>query len=157
MSATKGDLMAQMLVERDKLVLAVAGLSAEDAQRTAIGEWSVKDTVAHIAAWDTEAAKRLELIASGRESEIVDYGEAEIDEWNARAVAQRRDARWDEVLAELYEARDRLLEALRSLPDERVAATDSRFPVAEWLTQWTREHDAQHASEILAWRNREHV
>lgn len=157
MGATKGDLMAQMLVERDKLLLAVAGLSAEDAQRTAIGEWSVKDIVAHIAAWDGEAARRLELIGAGRESEIVDYGEGEIDEWNARAVAQRRDARWDEVLAELHEARERLFEALRSLSDEQIAATDSRFPIAEWLPQWTQQHDGRHASEVLAWRKREHV
>jgi len=157
MGATKGDLVAQMLVERDKLLLAVAGLRPEDAERTAIGDWSIKDIVAHIAAWDEESCRRLELIAAGREAEIVDYSDAEVDDWNAQAVAQRRSASWSDTLAELSAARDRLQRALFALPDEHLSAGNARFPVDEWLPTWTCQHDAYHSAEILDWRKRQGV
>lgn len=157
MGTTKDDLVARMLIERDKLLLAVAGLQPEDAQRRAIGDWSVKDIVAHIAAWEAEAANRLEMITSGRESEIAYVEDDEVDEWNSRAVAERRTASWEEVLAELTEARERLLRAILALSEERFASPVGRVPVSVWLPNCTSEHDAEHSPDILKWRNREGV
>lgn len=157
MSGGKDELLARMLIERDRLLLAVAGLDQADAVRRAIGDWSIKDIVAHITAWEIEAARRLELIADGRDNEITDIADAEIDSWNARAVARSAEASWEEVLASLVESRDRLLRAFNSVTEAQLTAAEGRVPAATWLSRFTSEHEAEHSAAILKWRNQNQV
>jgi uncharacterized protein (TIGR03083 family) len=153
----KKTLLARMSIERDKLLLAVAGLAPTDAARTAIGEWSVKDIVAHIAAWEDEAANRLDLISGGRGDEVKYIEENEADAWNAQAVADRKGQAWAETLEGLSAGRERLLEAVLRLSDEQYVTPIGPLSVSQWLPRWTAEHEAMHAPEILRWRDQQGV
>src|SRR5436309_4720073 len=104
--------------------------------------WSVKDVLAHIAAWEEEGVRRLRLVARGRGDRIVWYDTmAEADRFNARAVAAGRRLPLRTVLARLQRARTRLLEALRRLPAEALADPTHALPVTRWLREfaWTHE------------------
>jgi hypothetical protein len=94
------------------------GLS--DAQLTepgAMGEWSVKDILAHVTTWEEEALSYLPLIITGgRPPRYIQYGG--IDAFNAQKAEQKRDMALSEVLRQLEETHRRLLDYLHSVPEE---------------------------------------
>src|SRR5438876_3510027 len=75
-----------------------AGLS--DAQLTepgVMGEWSVKDILAHVTTWEEEALKYLPLILTGgRPPRYIQSGG--IDAFNAQMVEQKQELVLSEVL-----------------------------------------------------------
>ena len=77
------------------------------------GKWSVKDTFAHIVAWEEEGARRLELIRCGRGDRIRFYDDmAEAHRFNARVVRQAWRWSWAELLRRAGRVRASLVRAL---------------------------------------------
>src|SRR5205823_4366213 len=74
--------------------------------------WSAKDLVAHIGSWLAEAGVVLEQIRVGtyRPEEI------DIEPMNAAFYAAMRDVSFQDVRAQAFAARNRMLRAWRSLP-----------------------------------------
>src|SRR5260370_2965123 len=103
-----------------------AGLS--DAQLTepgVMGEWSVKDILAHVTAWEEEALKYLPLIITGgRPPRYIQYGG--IDAFNAQKAKQQRDMALSEVLRQLEETHRRPLYYLHRVPEEP-STREARF------------------------------
>ena len=84
------------------------------------GNWSVKDTFAHIVAWEEDGARRLELIGRGRGDRIHFYDDmAEDDRFNARAVRRSRRWSWAALLRRSARVRARLVQAFLRLPPPR--------------------------------------
>ena len=128
-----------------------AGLS--DAQLTepgAIGEWSVKDILAHVTIWEEEALKYLPLIlAGGRPPRYVQSGG--IDAFNAQKAEQKRHMALSEVLRQLEETHRRLIDYLQSVPEEHFTR-ETRF--RHRLRLDTYSHYPLHARAIQEWRER---
>ncbi|HEX2279797.1 MAG TPA: hypothetical protein VHN13_22140 [Candidatus Tectomicrobia bacterium] len=62
------------------------------------GHWSVKDTLAHVTAWEEEALKYLPLILEGgRPPRYITYGGID-DAFNAQMTEQKRDLSLSDVL-----------------------------------------------------------
>ena len=68
-----------------------AGLSdSQMMEPDVMGNWSVKDILAHVTTWEEEALKYLPLsITGGRPPRYIQYGG--IDAFNARMTEQKRD------------------------------------------------------------------
>jgi len=122
------------------------------------GEWSVKDTLAHIAAWDEETRTVIHAFVT-QENPVFDYkisGKRGFARWNAREVEKRRDLSVAQILAELEEARQELVELVQGLTEEQL----SRRAVPPWRHPRTArrnlevqaKHDREHAEQIIAWR-----
>jgi uncharacterized protein (TIGR03083 family) len=128
-----------------------AGLS--DAQLTepgAIGEWSVKDILAHVTIWEEEALKYLPLIlAGGRPPRYFQSGG--IDAFNAQKAEQKRHMALSEVLRQLEETHRRLIDYLQSVPEEHFTR-ETRF--RHRLRLDTYSHYPLHARAIREWRER---
>jgi hypothetical protein len=112
--------------------------------------WSVRDVLVHIAAWETEGARRLALVARGHGDRIVWYDtKAELDAFNARVV--RAALGPAAVLRRLAAARARLLAGLRRLPASALADPAHALPVTRWLREFAWTHEGEHRREIRAW------
>jgi len=133
------------------LMESYAGLS--DAQLTepgAIGEWSVKDILAHVTIWEEEALKYLPLIlAGGRPPRYFQSGG--IDAFNAQKAEQKRHMALSEVLRQLEETHRRLIDYLQSVPEEHFTR-ETRF--RHRLRLDTYSHYPLHARAIREWRER---
>src|SRR5256714_15658342 len=103
-----------------------AGLS--DSQLTEPGvmdNWSVKDILAHVTTWEEEALKYLPLIlAGGKPPRYIQSGG--IDAFNAQMAEQKRGLALSDVQRQLDETHRRLLDYIRSVPEEHVAR-ETRF------------------------------
>jgi hypothetical protein len=114
--------------------------------------WSIRDVLAHIAAWEAEGARRLALIARGRGERIVWYDTtAELDAFNARALHTAGRLGPAAVLRRLAAARARLLVGLRRLPPSALADPRHALPVTRWLREFAWTHEDAHRRAIRAW------
>lgn len=118
-----------------------------------VGEWSVKDIVAHVTWFEREMVGMLQARALIG-SELWDLSQ---DERNAVVFEQNRHRPLRDVLAEARQVYEQLLEGLPSLSEEELTdAGRFREMPAEWLP-WkiiadnTYEHYRAHAPSIRAW------
>jgi uncharacterized damage-inducible protein DinB len=142
-----------MAAQRAELLFACLGLDANTlASAPVAGAWTIKDILAHVAAWDDFRSARTQLALAGREAEIVSV---EADERNARLFTERRNWPLDQVLKAATESRQRYLELLGHVGDEQLvrpvhlAWTETNM--WQWA-YWRARHDVAHTAEIRAWR-----
>ena len=153
----RAQLLARLAAERAGLLEQLIGLDEMALTESPIfDDWTVKDLLAHIAAWDHWELREMRHMASG---EILDLTEVrDTDAFNADVVAAWRDRTLAEVLAELQEARVTWVAWLQALPDEEFfrqhlfEGEDWSFPGCVEV-QW--RHDAEHAAQIAAWQKAE--
>jgi hypothetical protein len=121
------------------------------------GTWSIQDVLLHIAAWEAEGTRRLELIARDHGDRIVWYDTtAELDTFNARAVRAGRRLGRGAILHRLAATRARLVRVLRRLPPSALADPGHALPVTRWLREFAWTHETAHRRAIRAWRPARH-
>jgi hypothetical protein len=107
------------------------------------GNWSVKDILAHVAAWDRETTRVVLRIVRGDEPDWPIHTQR-FNDMNYEA---------DKNLTVL-EARNRALSAHKAL----VEMLDGKGEVrADWVRETTYEHYPEHTEEILRWRRAQGV
>ncbi len=102
--------------------------------------WSAKDLVGHLGSWLAEAGVVLERIRFGtyRREEL------HIDEMNARFYEALRDTLFEDVRAQAYASRSRMLRAWGALDAPSV---DAEF----WIAKAGPEHYAEHLPRLREW------
>jgi hypothetical protein len=125
-----------------------------DAQLTepgVIGDWSVRDIIAHVTWWEEESLKHLPLII--REARpprySTEYGG--IDAFNALMTERKHDLALADVLQHQEETHRQLIEYIQSVPEEQFIR-ETRF--RHRLRLDTYSHYPKHAKAIWAWRER---
>ncbi len=144
-------LLARLAAERAGLLEQLLGLDERALVRVSVsGDWSAKDVLAHIAAWDRWEARTMYSIVAG---EVPDFSALhDLDASNAAFVAPWRDRSLGEVLADLQAARTAWVDWLAGLSPEEFFQQRS-YDGDDWSfydglvrVQW--EHDLEHAEEI---------
>jgi uncharacterized protein (TIGR03083 family) len=136
-----------------ELTESYAGLSDVQMEAAgAVGEWSVRDILAHVTAWEEEALKYLPLILEGgRPPRYKDlYGG--IDAFNARTTEAQRSLSLAEVMQQFEETHRRLIEYIAGAPDDELTR-ETRFRRRIRLD--TYGHYPHHAVAIREWRERQ--
>jgi hypothetical protein len=149
-------LLAELEKGRSELRASYQGLPDEQMTRSeAVGEWSVKDVLSHVASWDEVMLADLERIARGDTPALasVDLESANYDAANAVIMSQRRDLPLNQVVRGLDADRAEVVAAVGRLPVAALA--EGQF--GRLLIQITAAHDLEHAASILEWRRRERL
>ena len=102
--------------------------------------WSAKDLIAHIGSWLAEAGVVLEQIRFGtfRPEEI------DIDAMNATFYDAMHDVEFPDVVAQGIAARNRMVRAWRSLPQDSPEAD-------RWISKAGPERYAEHLPRLKEW------
>src|SRR5438445_336533 len=145
----------QLLKQLEKAWAAIkesyAGLS--DSQLTepgVMGNWSVKDILAHVTTWEEEALKYLPLIITGEKPpRYIQYGG--IDAFNAQMTERKRGLALADVLRQLDATHCQLIDYIQSEPEEQLIR-ETRF--RHRLRLDTYSHYPLHAKAIREWRER---
>lgn len=120
-----------------------------------VGEWSVKDVVAHLTAWEDMMVTWLVDYPKGVPVERP-TSDAEFDEWNERIYLQNKDKPLEEVLRAFDSAHEMTLQALHDTPEE-VLFEAGRYAYRGGLPLWqmvagnTWWHYREHGEEIDNW------
>ena len=138
----------RIAAERQQTLSLLIGVSEADLlARPVNGEWSAKDFLIHLMAWEDWSVR--ESIPRLRDGKPVDVLAPEfIQPFNDTTHSRWRDTSLKEALDLLYSTRQVLVEAIMSWPEERLPAP------------WTRgsglglviTHEKQHREHIRTWR-----
>mgnify|MGYP001032694283 FL=1 len=143
--------LGRMKASREALEAAVAALSPEQVERSAVdGEWSPKDVLAHIT-WHEQqmigVIEQMALVGSA-------WWNLPTDERNAHIYALNQERAWEDVLAEAQQVYPCLYQALAALPEAAFQdASLYREMPADWAP-WqvfagnTFEHYEQHLEAL---------
>ncbi|HEX8749286.1 MAG TPA: maleylpyruvate isomerase N-terminal domain-containing protein [Pyrinomonadaceae bacterium] len=145
----KSEIIERVRASHQKLTDALEGLSQDEDTRKGLTEqWSIKDALSHITAWEIEGARSLREIQAGTWKPRKLNREL-IDEFNARAVMERAARSFAEVREEFDRAHAEMEQVMASLPDE----IEEKSPAYKFIEGVTFEHHAHHAEQIANYRN----
>jgi uncharacterized damage-inducible protein DinB len=146
----KAEEMSRLREGRGKLLAAVDGLSEEDlTQAPMAGDWTARDLLAHMLAWDEAAVQRLGLLSKGRGSEIDWISEDEVDTLNAKMHREKAGLSLDAVRAQVENVWLRIAEEVKGLPS---SFDEGAVSLAVWFPNCTYKHYQEHVEQIAAWR-----
>ena len=151
------ELLSRVEAARGELMTAIQGLTDEQMTTPALDGWSVKDHLAHIAAWDELRYYEVMRVVRGQPTIYHDMRDMrddyEVQDINRAATYFRRNLAPDEVLQEMDFTRARILELLETVPEEKLSqAADGRVRIRR-----AADHDLDHAAQIRAWPETEGI
>jgi hypothetical protein len=116
-----------------------------------VGQWSVKDILAHVTSWEQEALKYLPLILDGGRPPRYSVTYGGIDAFNAQVREEKRGLSLSRVLREMDETHRRVIDYVQNAPDEQFTR-ETRF--RRRLRLDTYSHYPEHTRMIQEWRER---
>ena len=153
---TKPELLEAMRAGQTRLDSALSAFT--DAQMVTPGmdgEWSVKDLIAHLSAWERRATTLLKILQRG-EIPPAAGPEDGLDALNARFYSENKDRSLTEVLAAKLQSFDDFLALVEASPDDdlfsptRFAWTEGR-PFESWVVGNTYDHYDEHLVMLKTW------
>jgi hypothetical protein len=149
-ATTKDELLNDAAREYKGFHEALQGLNETQLNEVWLGTWSIRDIVAHIVGWQEELGPALERLARGERPIPAGVSYDDVDAWNARFAASRRDTPVADVLLELDKTHEYFLRAAASVPAERFQPGKTAWKIVD---QNTAHHYREHAEQIRAWRS----
>jgi hypothetical protein len=127
-----------------------AGLSDPQLMEPGVmGDWSVKDILAHVTTWEEEALKHLPLIIEGTRVPRYSAAYGGIDAFNAQMSERKGRRSLSEVRRQLDETHERLIALIQDAPSSQLSG-DTRF--RRRLRLDTYGHYPIHTEAIRDWR-----
>ena len=158
---TKRELLEAIHKGRAEFEAVLADLTPEQmTARGAGGGWSVKDTLGHVAVWESRLVTILYAIERGVTPKAIRA--AEVDKFNAESLAEQRDRPLERVLSDFHAVHAQLLKRLEAVP-ERDLFDPRRFewmegePLVRMVAGDTFEHYAEHRPAIEILRSEKRV
>jgi uncharacterized damage-inducible protein DinB len=149
--------MARFRADMARLLAAVSRIPEERREQVLCEGCTVKEILAHIAAWDREVARGLDELLTGRRPAFASYRE---DEFNAQTAEASRGKSLADVLAEVQDAHEQLIGRVEGLTDDQWRQPSphqwsDRTPMTVaslfGYTYKGQTHYAGHAAEIEKW------
>jgi hypothetical protein len=129
----RADLLSELKSENEAWEHLLADIGEDRMEEPGVaGAWSIKDIVAHLAAWRRRTVGRIEAVANGQPEPAPSWP-AELhddDEINAWFHARDRDKSVREVLAESRGVFQQLVSGVAKLPEDALS-DPARFPWME--------------------------
>jgi len=147
----RDDLQSMLEESRRELAGAIQGLPDDKMTVPLADDWSPKDIMGHITAWDEFTVSDLRRIARGRLPCLAAFREADVDSWNAFLIRPRKLFPLPQIRAEFEEARAEMAAALKDLPEGLLAQGQMVRNIFTIMTN----HEKDHARQVREWRERE--
>jgi uncharacterized damage-inducible protein DinB len=143
----RDELLGHYRQSREALLAAIEGLTDEQMVDPSIDGWSVKDHLAHLAAWDDIRASEVVRISAGHDS-VWRMDEGQDESYNTMSYELRRNLSLEQAKWEFATSRQRLLDAIAaSTPRGLDASLYGESPIrsghepehTEWIKRWRSE------------------
>lgn len=146
---------------RSELEATIDGLSHEQIEARPQGGWSIKDHLAHIAAWEQSIVALLQGRPRHQALGVdqATYESHDVDEINEQIFMKHASSSVAEVLALFHSSHQQIMAALEPLTDDDLRKTyshylpeepgeDSGAPILDWIAGDTYRHYAEHLVTI---------
>lgn len=144
----KEELLDNLEREYQALQDVLHGLSAEQIRRRELGDWSVKEIVAHLTGWHRQMIPVLERIARGQHPFPDGFPYQDPQPWNDRFAAASAGRTPEAVLEEFEESHRDFAAAAAAIPDLRLKPGRTAHRIVHLNGP---DHYRHHAGQIAAW------
>jgi len=112
--------IARYKEEHERLKKFVLSLPDEQVLKPkTLGDWSIKDVITHLAAWNWEAIDEVDRVLKDRATWPAQYeGKTGEDEFNRRAVEKRRNMSWQDVMKDWDDSFWKQIERMESISED---------------------------------------
>lgn len=112
----KQELIDGLRATRSGILEFVLDLSPEQRDGIFLGEWSVKDLLAHLVGWDITNFQAIQEILAGVYPSFFQFYDKDWRSYNARLVAQYKVEPFEALLTEVQDSHRQLIACLEALP-----------------------------------------
>jgi hypothetical protein len=155
---SRDQIIKKLKTERARLEKILASVKREDMlQPGVVGEWSVKDVLAHLADWEAHMLVWVDAARSGDAVKSPDPGLSwkQLDIFNERIYQSHRDQPLDEVIEYFHSAHNQFMQLVEAMPDEEMLgrgfyAFTAKSAIYDWLRSYAN-HDSWGSKEIKKW------
>ncbi|MGH2521635.1 MAG: ClbS/DfsB family four-helix bundle protein [Anaerolineales bacterium] len=155
----RGEILAALKDSRARLEAALAGLTeTQMAEPGVLGEWSVKDILAHLTAWEVELVTVLGKLQRGQKPGHISWEDDEVEALNAKWYKEYRNRPLDRVLADWRGVRQQTIRQVGALDDKAIHEPRPWFKKRSlfvMIKAETFEHEVEHAAQIEEWQKKE--
>jgi hypothetical protein len=122
-----------------------------------VGDWSIKDILAHLTQWEGQVVTLLFQAQRGVDKPTTaHFGKESVDElnqrWQAAGKERPLERVWDDWLGVRKQTIRRVGEfSEQDLNDPRHFAWLDGFPLWHWIANDSIEHESEHADQIREW------
>lgn len=159
----KSKILRNLTDSHDKFFRVIEGLSDEAMQVPGVvGNWSVKDIMAHISRWEAEMVKMLWQLQEGQRPDYDQFFNRNIDDLNAQWQKEMASRTLSQAIADFNAVRKQTIRRVEAFSDEDLSDPD-RFPdlkgqpIENWIAENSFEHEAEHAAQIKLWRSQHKI
>jgi hypothetical protein len=156
---TKKELLEKVRQGSEDFVKSFKGLGPDALLESGvIGDWSIKDLIAHVSFWKAELIQVLFNAKHGTTPPFIGQTR-DIDAMNAQFHQESQARTADQILADYHGVSKQLLRRIEELPEKDFGNPD-RFPwlknepLERWVAVDSYEHEDEHAAQILSWRKK---
>ena len=156
----KEEILDALEDEREQFLEAIEGLSDETLQEPGVlGEWSIKDLMSHISAWEAELVKLLWQVQQGQKPSSIHFSMPNKDEINRQWYQDTRSRPLDRVYADFQAVRKQTTRRIEAISD-KVLNDAQRYPwlnshpLWSWVANDSFRHEDEHIAHIREWRAR---
>jgi uncharacterized damage-inducible protein DinB len=154
--ADKQALTTRLVDARNELLALVRGLPVDRLETPgAVGDWSVKDVIGHIASWENRLLTLAQTVLNGHAAQIEWLsGDEALQAWNQKQYLRKRDWDWHETIRELALLREEVLWNIGWAAPEQLflsheLAVGAVSPAG--LLEGIAEHDEEHLTQLRRW------
>jgi uncharacterized protein (TIGR03083 family) len=153
----RDELLAVLETARARLDGALDGLEPDELTVPGpVGEWSVKDVLAHITAWDVDLLTNLGNFKRGQKPGRTAWDSSGIQAQNTAWYAELQDRPLERVVADFDGVHEQLLRQVRGLTDAELEAPADWLqgrPLFQYFVDHVVTHENEHAAELARWRS----
>jgi hypothetical protein len=156
----KEDLIRRFVQVRQSLLDAASLLPPAKQDEVFLGDWSVKDLLAHLVGWDHTNAEAVQAILAGALPAFYEHYDRDWRTFNAQLVAEHKRHDFTELLTSVENSHRELVELVETVPAEELSRdTGVRFrgykvTIARTLEAEVKDEKVHHAQiEEFARRN----
>jgi hypothetical protein len=155
---TKANITQRLQTERKRLEQNLAGLRQSDLQQPGVvGQWSIKDVLAHLADWEAHMPVWLEAARGGDPVAEIEPGLSwkQFDAFNQRIYERHCDQSLEEVLAYFHGTHQQFMEMVAAMPEDEMLENNryafiGKGAVYDWLGAYAN-HDLWAKQKVRAW------
>ena len=156
---TKENLIEALENAHAAFLEALAGVSVDEmCQPKTIGDWSVKDIMAHLSLWESQTIQLLFQAKQGAKPTTLHFKKFDETQQNDLWYQQSKERSFDRVWEDFSNIRDQTIQRLESFSDKEISQPGF-FPwlknssLGQLVFDYVVEHEKEHEDNIRAWRN----
>ncbi len=124
----KRQLIDGLIAGRQSVLNAALALPVDRQDEIFLGEWSVKDLLAHLVGWDFTNIQAIREILDGQAPTFLQYFDKDWRSFNRKLVEQYRREPLQALLAEVQASHQEFMAFLDALPAEELLKGKARSP-----------------------------